>query len=91
MKKYSIVVFVLFSFLFLSSTYAQLEIKPAIGINATSFSEDPSNGETSANVGWQLGGTIAIGDKFYVKAEYSGLTEAMNINRMQIQLLLTQR
>jgi len=65
MKKYSIVVFVLFSFLFLSSTYAQLEIKPAIGINATSFSEDPSNGETSANVGWQLGGTIAIGDKFY--------------------------
>jgi len=65
MKKYSIVVFVLFSFLFLSSTYAQLEIKPAIGINTTSFSEDPSNGETSANVGWQLGGTIAIGDKFY--------------------------
>lgn len=48
-----------------TNTYSQLEIKPAIGINATNFSEDPVNGETSANVGWQLGGTISIGDKFY--------------------------
>ena len=64
--KTRIITIIVFSFLFLAgNTYAQLEIKPAIGINATSFSEDPSNGETSANVGWQLGGTIAIGDKFY--------------------------
>lgn len=27
--------------LFTSSAYSQLEIKPAIGINATNFSEDP--------------------------------------------------
>ena len=50
--------------LFTSSAYSQLEIKPAIGINATNFSED-ANGETSANVGWQLGGTISFGDKLY--------------------------
>ena len=65
MKNYSRVIFVLFSFLFLGNSYAQLEIKPAIGINATNFSEDPANGETSANVGWQLGGTISFGDKLY--------------------------
>ena len=64
--KNSILTTIIFSFLFFAgNTYAQLEIKPAIGINATSFSEDPANGETSANVGWQLGGTVAIGDKFY--------------------------
>jgi len=57
---------IVFSFLFLAgNTYAQLEIKPAIGINATNFSEDPVNGETSANIGWQLGGTISFGDKLY--------------------------
>lgn len=55
-----------FSLIFLlGQAYAQLEIKPAIGINATSFSEDPISGETSANVGWQLGGTIKMGDKLY--------------------------
>lgn len=48
-----------------TNAYSQLEIKPAIGINATNFSEDPVNGETSANVGWQLGGTIKMGDKLY--------------------------
>ena len=65
MKNYSIVIFVLFTFLLLSSSYAQLEIKPAIGINATNFSEDPVNGETSAKIGWQLGGTVCFGDKLY--------------------------
>jgi len=65
MKNYSILIFVLFTFLLVSNSYAQLEIKPAIGINATNFSEDPVNGETSANIGWQLGGTISFGDKLY--------------------------
>jgi hypothetical protein len=51
--------------LFTSSAYSQFEIKPAIGINATNFSEDPTSGETSANIGWQLGGTISFGDKLY--------------------------
>jgi len=64
--KSSILSIIVFSFLFLAgNTYAQLEIKPAIGINATNFSEDPVNGETSANIGWQLGGTIKMGDKLY--------------------------
>jgi hypothetical protein len=48
-----------------SISFAQLKLKPAIGINFTDFSEDPESGETSAKVGWQIGGTVLIGDKFY--------------------------
>jgi hypothetical protein len=44
---------------------AQLDIKPAIGINITDFSEDPESGETSGKVGWQIGGTVVMGDKLY--------------------------
>ncbi|HEY6435248.1 MAG TPA: hypothetical protein VIY47_01545, partial [Ignavibacteriaceae bacterium] len=51
--------------LFTGHAYAQLELKPAIGLNFTNYSEDPTTGKTSANVGWQLGGTISMGDKFY--------------------------
>jgi hypothetical protein len=66
LMKTRILTIIVFSFLFLTvNNYAQLEIKPAIGINATGFSEDPENGQASANVGWQLGGTVAFGEKFY--------------------------
>lgn len=64
--KTRILTIIVFSFLCLAvNSYAQLEIKPAIGINATSFSENPENGQASANVGWQLGGTVTFGEKFY--------------------------
>jgi len=57
---------IIFSFvLFAGNSYAQLELKPAIGLNFTNFSEDPTTGKTSAKVGWQLGGTISMGDAFY--------------------------
>jgi len=64
--KNSILTIIVLSFLFLAgNSYAQLEIKPAIGLNFTDYSEDPATGKTSAKVGWQLGGTIKMGDKFY--------------------------
>jgi hypothetical protein len=44
---------------------AQIAIKPAIGINATDFSKDPSSGEFKGRVGYQIGGTVAIGKKVY--------------------------
>lgn len=44
---------------------AQFELKPAAGINFTSFSKDPVNGSTSAQVGWEIGGTASFGDKLY--------------------------
>ena len=50
---------------FASASYAQFELKPALGLNFTSFSNDPANATTSAQVGWQIGGTVSIGDKWY--------------------------
>ena len=44
---------------------AQVVIKPAIGINATDFSKDPGTGEFKGRVGYQIGGSVAIGKKVY--------------------------
>ncbi len=44
---------------------AQIAIKPAIGVNATDFSKDPSSGEFKGRIGYQIGGTVAIGKKVY--------------------------
>ncbi|MCJ7554721.1 MAG: PorT family protein [Ignavibacteriaceae bacterium] len=64
--KNGVLFIIVFTFiLFTGHSYAQLELKPAIGLNFTNFSEDPTTGKTSAKVGWQLGGTISMGDKFY--------------------------
>lgn len=65
MKKILVSIICLSFVLMTDISYAQLEIKPAIGINFTDFSEDPASGETSAKVGWQIGGTVLIGDKLY--------------------------
>jgi hypothetical protein len=55
-----------FSFIiFVNQSFSQIEIKPAIGINFTGFSQDPENATSSAQLGWQLGGTVSFGDKFY--------------------------
>lgn len=67
MKNYPLLSLLFLALTISENSYAQMEIKPAIGINATNFSKDPVNGETSANVGWQLGGTIAFGEKFYAE------------------------
>ncbi len=44
---------------------AQIAIKPAIGINATDFSKDPSTGDFKSRIGYQIGGSVAIGRKVY--------------------------
>ena len=46
---------------------AQLEIKPAIGVNFTDFSKNPSTGNFQSKTGWQFGGTVMIGKKFFVE------------------------
>ena len=40
-------------------------IKPAIGINFSDFSKEPVTGKYSSQVGWQIGGSIAFGERFY--------------------------
>lgn len=54
-----------FFFIFVNQGFSQIEIKPAIGINFTGFSQDPENATSSAQLGWQLGGTVSFGDKLY--------------------------
>ncbi len=47
------------------SVNAQMVIKPAIGMNLTHFSTDIPDYGITGRLGWQIGGTIAIGDEFY--------------------------
>lgn len=53
--------------LFVSSTYGQMTIKPGVGINFTNWSKDAGGATASGNVGWQIGGSIAFGDKLYLE------------------------
>src|SRR6478609_5758009 len=47
------------------SLFAQITIKPAMGINFTDWSKDQTLGEFQSKVGYQFGGSVAIGRKFY--------------------------
>jgi len=47
-------------------TSAQIAIKPAIGINFTDFSKNP-DGTYKSKTGYQFGGSVAFGKKFYVE------------------------
>ena len=45
---------------------SQVTIKPAAGLNFTDFTKDGGPGnKAQAKVGWQLGGSVAFGKKFY--------------------------
>ena len=46
---------------------AQAELKPAIGITFSEMSKNPTNGEVTGQVGWQIGGSILAGQKFYIE------------------------
>ena len=45
--------------------HSQLEVKPAIGMNFTNVSKDPESGSSSGKIGWQVGGSVLYGTKFY--------------------------
>ncbi|WP_336515507.1 outer membrane beta-barrel protein [Pollutibacter soli] len=49
------------------ATQAQVTIKPAVGINLSDYSKDPQTGDYKSKVGWQIGGTVAFGKKWYVE------------------------
>ena len=51
---------------FVLNGFSQVTIKPAAGLNFTDFSKDGApGGKAQAKVGWQLGGSVAFGNKFY--------------------------
>jgi len=45
-------------------SHAQV-LKPGVGLNFTDISTD--DGEAKAKAGWQIGGSIAFGEKFYIE------------------------
>ncbi len=55
----------LFALFTVSILAAQTTIKPGVGLNFTDFTQDPTGGEFKAKVGWQIGGSVAFGKKFY--------------------------
>ncbi len=56
----------LFFLSFAIASFGQVELKPAIGINVTNVSKDPDTGSTKGQVGFQVGASVLIGEKFYV-------------------------
>ena len=65
MKKY----YFIFALMFLSATSAmsQIEIKGLIGTNFANFSNLEGSESVSGRAGYQFGGGVLIGDKFYVE------------------------
>jgi hypothetical protein len=53
--------------LFAFMLQAQTTIKPTVGLNFTDWSKDDATGEFKAKAGWQIGGSVAFGKKFYVE------------------------
>lgn len=49
------------------TAHAQVTIKPAVGINFSDYSKDPATGEYKSKVGWQIGGSVAFGKKWYIE------------------------
>ncbi len=57
----------IFALLTISILSAQTTIKPGVGMNFTDFSKNAIGGDYSAKAGWQLGGSVAFGKKFYIE------------------------
>ena len=75
--------------IFVNQSYSQMEIKPAIGINFTGFSQDPENATSSAQLGWQLGGTVSFGDKLYGEGGIFWTYKANDISEMDTNITLS--
>lgn len=62
MKNFTLLMVVLFLSV---ATYAQVELKPAIGLTITDVSKNPDTGKAKGRAGFQIGGSVLIGNKFY--------------------------
>ena len=65
MKKVLFTAALLLSMIF--AAYGQVEIKGLVGLNFVSLSKPPSGTDWKAQAGYQFGGGVLIGDKFYVE------------------------
>ena len=70
--------------LFPAATLAQevdegLELKPALGLTFSGVSKDPATGTTTAQPGWQLGGTVLFGERLYLEGGAFYATKSTDI------------
>lgn len=47
---------------------AQTTLKPAVGVGFSDVAKDPASGTATGKFGWQLGGTVLLGEKLYLEA-----------------------
>jgi len=88
--KFNLALLLTFSFIiFVNQSFSQIEIKPAIGINFTGFSQDPENATSSAQLGWQLGGTVSFGDKLYGEGGIFWTYKANDISETDTNITLS--
>ena len=92
----------LFAFLALSQmAFAQLEIRPQVGVNSSTLTKDISLGSFDSDQGLQFGADLIIGNRFYVqpgimwesvknRIQPGGEDEELNfkINRVRVPLLV---
>lgn len=64
MKKLVILIFTIF---LAGSMSAQLAIRPTVGINSVTLTEDLNDGEWRSRLGHQFGIDLQLGDRFYVQ------------------------
>ncbi len=83
MKKYTFLLAIVLSIA--STAYGQVELKGLIGINFASLSNPPSSAEFKAQAGYQFGGGVLIGDKFYVEPGIQFLRNSRVISQETIE------
>ncbi len=77
MKKNLFLFIALIAFSF--TAMAQVEIKPAFGLNFANLKDDSGYG-IKGTTGYQLGGTVAFGEKFYVEPGFFWQRDNYDVN-----------
>jgi hypothetical protein len=72
-----LIVVLLLALLVAGEARAQAELKPAIGITFSDVSKTPVNGQVTSRAGWEIGGSILIGQNFYFEAGFFYATKSL--------------
>ena len=74
------ITFILVALLAMTSvSHAQFEIKAGGGINFSTLTKPPEGTDVAANLGYQFGAGVLIGDKFYVEPGFQFLRNSRTI------------
>jgi hypothetical protein len=57
-----------------------LELKPGVGLTYTDVSKDPQSGTATGKAGWQVGGTVLLGERLYFEGGVFYAQKSTDIN-----------